>query len=70
MFINGKRWLWNADSCAGYDIENSAKHPPKEGQQWFLGRNIIPLYNYIGILLKRAYESEERCESVTCSAVT
>lgn len=33
MFINGKRSLWNAWWCAAYDMENSAKHPPKEDQQ-------------------------------------
>lgn len=49
-------------------MENSAKHPSK-GQQWFLGGDIIPLYNYIDTLLAQAYESEERCESVTCNAV-
>lgn len=64
------RGHWNADWCAEYDMENSTKHPSKEGQQWFLGGNIIPVYNYIDTLLAQVYKSEERCESVTCSAVT
>lgn len=69
MFINGTRSLWNADWCAEYDMENSAKHPPKESQQGFLEENIIPSDNYIDTLLAQACESKKDV-TVTCSAVT